>query len=83
MPNHAEEIVRDVLDAWNARDLPRMLSFMTDDVEWYDMGMPHPPARGRDAVQTDVFDSSRHSDFLQPQLQDAVLVRLLQCCRVY
>jgi predicted ester cyclase len=51
MPNQAEEIVRDVLEAWNARDLPRFLSFLTDDVEWYDLGMPHPPARGRDAVQ--------------------------------
>lgn len=40
-----------VLDAWNARDLPRLLDLLTDDVEWYDPAMPHPPARGRPAVQ--------------------------------
>lgn len=45
------EVVYAILDAWNARDLPRFLSFLTDDVEWYDLGMPNPPARGREAVR--------------------------------
>lgn len=51
MPNQVEEIVHDLLDAWNSRDLSRFLSFLTEDVEWYDMGMLHPPASGRDAVK--------------------------------
>lgn len=45
------DLVGDVLDAWNARDLDRMVSFLSPDVEWYDLGMFHPPVRGREAVR--------------------------------
>ena len=40
-----------ILRAWNARDLDGFVSFMTPDVYWHDLGMPHPPAVGRDAVR--------------------------------
>ena len=43
-------IVHALLDAWNARDLPCFLDLLTPDVEWYDLSMPDPPARGREAV---------------------------------
>lgn len=46
----AEALTRRLLDAWNARDMPRYLGMLTDDVEWYDPAMPQPPARGRAAV---------------------------------
>ncbi len=39
-----------VVDAWKERNWDRILSLLTPDVEWYDLGMLHPPARGRDAV---------------------------------
>jgi steroid delta-isomerase-like uncharacterized protein len=52
MPHQATEVVYALLDAWNSRDLPRFLSLLTDDVEWHDLGMPDPPARGREAVRS-------------------------------
>lgn len=51
MPTDAESVTRQLLDAWNARDVPRYVGLMTEDVEWYDPAMPQPPARGRAAVQ--------------------------------
>ena len=42
---------RDLLDAWNARDLDRFSALLSDDVEWYDPAMPQPPTRGRAAVR--------------------------------
>ncbi len=46
-----EATVLALQEAWNARDLGRYVSMLTDDVEWFDMGMMHPPARGRQAVR--------------------------------
>ena len=37
-------------ESWNARDLTRFLSFLTEDVEWDDPAMQQ-PARGRAAVE--------------------------------
>ena len=51
MADRASELTYALLDAWNARDLPRFLSLLTEDIEWYDLGMPYPPARGREAVR--------------------------------
>ena len=52
MPHQATEVVYALLDAWNRRDLPPFLSLLTDRVEWHDLGMPDPPARGREAVRS-------------------------------
>ncbi len=46
-----EATVRALLDAWNARDLDAFTAMMTPDVYWHDLGMPAPPAVGRDAVR--------------------------------
>jgi steroid delta-isomerase-like uncharacterized protein len=51
MSSDSSAIAHALLDAWNARDLPRYLDFLTEDVEWYDPAMEHPPARGKAAVQ--------------------------------
>lgn len=48
---NASAIARDLLDAWNRRDLPRFESLLQEDVEWYDPAMPHPPVRGRAAAR--------------------------------
>lgn len=48
---HPSEIVHALLAAWNARDIELFVSLLAPDVEWYDLGMPHPPARGREAVR--------------------------------
>jgi steroid delta-isomerase-like uncharacterized protein len=40
-----------LLEAWNDRDLDKFVALLADDVEWYDPGMPQPPARGRAAVR--------------------------------
>ncbi len=48
---HAGTVVNAVMDAWNARDLDRFTSLLTEDVYWHDLGMLHPPAIGRDAVR--------------------------------
>lgn len=50
-PNEVSAVVQGLLEAWNARDLPRFLAYLTEDVEWYDPAMPQPPARGREAVR--------------------------------
>jgi steroid delta-isomerase-like uncharacterized protein len=50
IPSQPRSIVDAVLDAWNARDLDRFTSLLTEDVYWHDLGMLHPPAVGRDAV---------------------------------
>jgi len=51
MSSDSSSIARAVLDAWNARDLPQFLDLLTEDIEWYDPAMEHPPARGKAAVQ--------------------------------
>jgi len=51
MTDRASEVTYALQDAWNARDLPRFLSYLSEDVEWYDLGMPYPPAIGREAVR--------------------------------
>ncbi len=50
MASNPVAAVQALLAAWNERDIPRLVSMLTDDVEWYDLGMFHPPARGREAV---------------------------------
>ncbi len=44
------KVVEDLLQAWNARDLDRFVSFLAEDVSWHDLGMLHPPEVGRAAV---------------------------------
>lgn len=51
MSQEPTQIVHALLDAWNARDLSRFIELLTPDVEWYDLSMPDPPARGREAVR--------------------------------
>jgi len=40
-----------LLGAWKARNLDAMVSYLTEDVVWHDLGMWSPPAVGRDAVR--------------------------------
>lgn len=40
-----------LLAAWNAHDLDAFVALMRVDVYWHDLGMPAPPAIGRDAVR--------------------------------
>ncbi len=40
-----------VMAAWNARDLDNFTALLTPDVYWHDLGMPSPPAVGREAVR--------------------------------
>jgi predicted ester cyclase len=53
MDGHTEaaDTVAALLAAWNARDLVRFTSFLTEDVYWHDLGMLHPPVVGREAVR--------------------------------
>ncbi|MDO8545396.1 MAG: nuclear transport factor 2 family protein [Opitutaceae bacterium] len=44
-------LVEAVLRAWNARDLDAFTALLTPDVYWHDLGMPSPPAVGREAVR--------------------------------
>lgn len=46
-----ESCVRGMLAAWDSRDIDAFLAFLTADVYWHDLGMPHPPAIGREAVR--------------------------------
>jgi len=46
----AESVVKDLVAAWNERDLPRVLSHLTDDVIWDDPALSE-PAKGRDEVR--------------------------------
>jgi len=48
----AEELVRRLVAAWDARDLDGFTACLTPDVEWYDPAMPSPPARGQAAVRS-------------------------------
>ena len=50
MPTDAGAVTLQLVDAWNARDLPRFVGMLAEDVEWYDPAMSQPPARGRAAV---------------------------------
>lgn len=45
------EHVERMLDAWNGRDLDGFTSFLAPDIVWHDLGMPHPPAVGREEVR--------------------------------
>lgn len=53
MPAHptASDVAHQLLDAWNVRDIDAFIELLAEDVEWYDPGMPQPPARGRAAVR--------------------------------
>lgn len=37
--------------AWNAQDVEKFVSFLTEDIWWHDLGMPAPPIIGRTEVQ--------------------------------
>jgi len=50
MTASATDLVHDLLAAWDARDFGRFVDLLSPDVEWYDLGMAHPPARGREEV---------------------------------
>lgn len=43
--------VRTLLAAWDTRDLDAFVGLLAPDVYWHDLGMPHPPAIGREAVR--------------------------------
>jgi steroid delta-isomerase-like uncharacterized protein len=45
------DLVRKLVDAWNARNLDDFIGLLADDIEWYDPAMPEPPVRGRAAVR--------------------------------
>jgi len=45
------ERVEAILRAWDTRDIPGFLALLTPDVYWHDLGMPAPPAVGREAVR--------------------------------
>ena len=47
----AAVVADNLLAAWNARDLAKFTSLLTENVYWHDLGMPHPPAVGRAAVR--------------------------------
>ena len=47
----ATDTVRALLGAWDARDLDGFTALLTEDVQWHDLGMLHPPAVGRAAVR--------------------------------
>lgn len=51
MTNDALSLAMQLLDAWNARDISRFTDLLSDDIEWYDPGMPKPPTHGKDAVR--------------------------------
>jgi ketosteroid isomerase-like protein len=51
MPMNPTEVVSALLASWNNRDLDGFVGMLTEDVEWYDLGMLHTPARGRQAVR--------------------------------
>jgi hypothetical protein len=43
--------VHDLLAAWNAHDINTFVAHLAPDVYWHDLGMPYPPAIGRNAVR--------------------------------
>ena len=47
----ASVLAEQSLEAWNARDIPRLVDLLAEDVEWYDPAMSQPPARGRAEVR--------------------------------
>ena len=51
MPANLTETVNALLASWNDRDLDKFIGMLTEDVEWYDVSMLHPPAVGRKAVR--------------------------------
>lgn len=50
-PTETQDRFHALLDAWNARNLDSFCAQLTPDVLWHDLGMPHPPAVGREAVR--------------------------------
>ena len=47
----ARSMADQLLDAWNTRDIPRYMSLLSEEIEWYDPAMLQPPARGLPEVQ--------------------------------
>lgn len=48
--NRPAEIVRGFLDAVEARDVNRVLTYFAPDASW--QNVPHPPAEGRDEIRS-------------------------------
>ena len=44
-------MARDLLDAWNQRDMARFTALLHPDVEWHDPAMPEAPVRGPAAAR--------------------------------
>ena len=51
MTSDAEPLARRLLEVWNARDLDAFMAMLSEDIRWYDCGMPNPPAIGHAAVR--------------------------------
>jgi steroid delta-isomerase-like uncharacterized protein len=47
----ASALAERLLEAWNDRDIQRLVDLLAEDVEWYDPAMSQPPARGRAEVR--------------------------------
>lgn len=50
-PSEVAARAENLLAAWNARDLDAFVAQLAPQVYWHDLGMPYPPAIGRDAVR--------------------------------
>jgi limonene-1,2-epoxide hydrolase len=44
-------ILRQVIEAWQAKDIDRVLSFMDDDIVWHYAAAAMPPVRGKAAAR--------------------------------
>jgi limonene-1,2-epoxide hydrolase len=44
-------ILRQVIEAWQAKDIDRVLSFMDDDIVWHYAAAAMPPVRGKEAAR--------------------------------
>lgn len=45
-----KERIQALVRAWNAHDIESFAALLSAEVEWFDLGMTHPPARGRAEV---------------------------------
>ena len=49
-PEANVKILEDLITAWNAREVDRVMDFMTEDAVWDDPAMPA-PAKGKEAIR--------------------------------
>ena len=56
-------ILRQVIEAWQAKDIDRVLSFMDDDIVWHYAAAAMPPVRGKAAARKllDRFHGDMHA----------------------